>query len=111
MFCFSRLTTAALVLTTCAVFAFADATSEKVGLDLFFSPGCTECERVKREVLPDFESQFDGFYEMAWHDMTQTETIPLLVAYQQRCHNADNGRVSIVVDHTVFLSGYEVIML
>ena len=107
MFCFSRWATAALVLTARA--AFADATSEKVGLDLFFSPGCTECERVKREVLPDFESQFDGFYEMAWHDMTQTETIPLLVAYQQRCHNADNGRVSIVVDHTVFLSGFEVI--
>jgi cytochrome c biogenesis protein CcdA len=77
-----------------------------VRLDLFHSPGCPECERIKREVFPEFESRFEGFYEIVWHDMTKTETIPLLVAYQQRCHNTENGKVSIVVDHTDFLSGY-----
>jgi cytochrome c biogenesis protein CcdA len=77
-----------------------------VRLDLFHSPGCAECERIKREVFPEFQDRFEGFYEIVWHDMTKTETIPLLVAYQQRCHNTENGKVSIIVDHTDFLSGY-----
>jgi cytochrome c biogenesis protein CcdA len=88
--------------------AWADI-AEQVRLDLFFSPGCSECERVKQEVLPELEARFEGSYELAGHDLTQAETIPLLVAYQERCGNDENGRVSIVVDHTVFLSGYETI--
>jgi len=77
-----------------------------VPLDIFHSPGCEECERIKREVFPEFEARFEGFYSIVWHDMTKTETIPLLVAYQQRCGNTENGKVSIIVDHADFLSGY-----
>lgn len=80
-----------------------------VRLDLFHTPGCTECEQVKREVLPELEARFEGFYRLEWHDMTKSETIPLLVAYQQRCGNTENGRVSIVVDHATFLSGFDTI--
>ena len=88
--------------------AFAEM-AEQVRLDLFFTPGCTECERVKKEVFPELEARFGGLYEIFSHDMSLSETIPLLVAYQQRCGNTDNGRVSLVVDHTQFLSGYDAI--
>lgn len=97
-----------VVLSVCAS-AVGAGSADQVRLDLFFSTGCTECERVEREVLPELEELFDGMYELVRHDMLQAETIPLLVAYQERCDNHDNGRVSIVVDHTVFLSGYEAI--
>ena len=97
-----------LSLILCA-WGLAAATNEQVRLDLFFSPGCTECERVKSEVFPELKSQFEGFYELVSHDLTRSETIPLLIAYQQRCANTDNGRVSLVVDHTAFLSGFETI--
>jgi cytochrome c biogenesis protein CcdA len=91
-----------------AVCARADM-AEQVRLDMFFSAGCTECERVKREVLPELEAQYEGFYDLVGHDLLQPESVPLLVAYQERCGNRDNGRVSIIVDHTVFLSGYDAI--
>ena len=108
--CASALKSSLAVLVFVGLTACAHADmAEQVRLDLFFSPGCTECDRVKREVLPELEAQFEGFYELVDHDMTQPETIPLLVAYQERCGNRDNGRVSIVVDHTVFLSGHEAI--
>ena len=97
-----------LSLVLCA-WGLSAATNEQVRLDLFFSPGCTECERVKSEVFPELKAQFEGFYELVAHDLTQSETIPLLIAYQQRCANTDNGRVSLVVDHTAFLSGFEAI--
>lgn len=100
---------AALLLFASARPAGAAATAEQVSLDLFFTPGCTECERVKSEVFPELESRFEGFYELTSHDMTISETIPLLLAYQQRCGNTENGRVSLIVDHTAFLSGYEAI--
>jgi cytochrome c biogenesis protein CcdA len=83
--------------------------AEQVRLDFFFSPGCSECERVKREVFPELEERFADFYELVAHDMNQAETIPLLIAYQDRCGNHESGLVSIIVDHTVFLSGYETI--
>lgn len=83
---------------------------ETVRLDFFFSPGCEECERVKREALPELEEQLDGLYELVPHDLTDAETIPLLVAYQQRCGNTENGRVALVIDHSVFLSGAELIV-
>lgn len=105
---FKRLALSVLLAVGVTVFARADM-ADQVRLDLFFSPGCTECERVKREVFPELESKFEGFYELVSHDMTQSETIPLLVSYQKRCDNNENGRVSLVVDHSVFLSGYETI--
>ena len=103
---FNKRTVFALLLAGAGVFAQADM-AEQVRLDFFFTPGCTECERVKSEVFPELETRFEGFYELVRHDMTQADTIPLLVAYQQRCGNSDNGRVSMVVDHTAFLSGFE----
>lgn len=89
-----------------AVAVPAVATAEAVAIDFFHSPGCEECERVKAEVIPDLEEQYGGFFTMVWHDVTKAESVPLLIAYQRRCGNNDNGRVSAVVDHKVFLSGY-----
>jgi len=97
-----------LLLTGSCCSARADI-ADKVRLDLFFSPGCSECEHVKRDVFPVLEARFEGSYELVAHDMTKSETVPLLIAYQARCNNTDNGRVSLVVDHTAFLSGYEMI--
>jgi cytochrome c biogenesis protein CcdA len=96
------------VLVLAAFAACAEQSAEnRVRIDFFFSSGCTECERVKEEVLPLLEEQFADSYEIFRHDMAVAETIPLLIAYQDKCGNTDNGRVSLVVDQTVFLSGYE----
>ncbi len=85
------------------------ADAAPVQLDMFFSPGCDECERVKEEVLPEIDELFAGQYAIRHHDISRTESIPLLIAYQERCGNRHNGKVSIVVDHTLFLSGYDAI--
>ena len=90
-------------LTTCA----RAGIDSQVRVDFFYAPGCSECDKVKKEVLPALRSRFSGAYELFSHDTTQAETIPLLIAYQDNCGNTDNGRVSLVVDHTVFISGYE----
>lgn len=78
----------------------------RVRIDFFYSPGCAECERVKKDVLPQLAARFADSCEIFRHDLTMAETIPLLVAYQDKCGNTDNGSVSLVVDQAVFLSGY-----
>ena len=103
-----RIVLSAALVCASAMFAVADI-AEQVRLDFFFSPGCAECERAKKEVFPELEEQFGDTYELFEHDLAQTEAIPLLIAYQERCGNTDNGRISIIVDHTVFLSGYEAV--
>jgi len=92
-----------------SLFAFAGNEIIPVQLDFFFSPGCTECEHVKTEVIPELEDLFAGQFELHYHDITISENIPLLIAYQELCNNKQNGKVSIVVDHDIFFSGYEVI--
>ncbi|MDD4102200.1 MAG: hypothetical protein PHU80_06155, partial [Kiritimatiellae bacterium] len=106
MLSIKKIAVAVLFLAAVTVCSRADINAQ-VRLDFFYSPGCTECEQVKKEVLPQLSKRFRDSYELFMHDMTEAETIPLLIAYQDRCGNTDNGRVSLVVDHTVFISGYE----
>ena len=91
------------------VFTTFAAEPPPVQLDLFFSPGCTECELVKAEVFPELEDLFAGQYELHQHNIMISTNIPLLLAYQKRCNNRQNGKVSIVVDRTLFLSGHNTI--
>jgi cytochrome c biogenesis protein CcdA len=92
-----------------ALWLQADEQPAPVQLDMFHSPGCSECEKVKAHTLPEIEALFAGEYELHLHDLTEEETIPLLLAYQERCGNLQNGKVSIVVDRKTFFSGYSVI--
>jgi len=80
-----------------------------VQLDLFFSPGCTECEQVKKEVFPEIDELFADQYELHQHDISISENVPLLLAYQKRCGNHQNGKVSLIVDRSIFFSGYDMI--
>ena len=87
----------------------APAEPVPVQLDFFFSAGCTECEKVKTELFPELEDLFEGQYELHRYDISISTNIPLLLAYQKRCDSHQNGKVSIVVDRRIFLSGYDII--
>jgi len=110
MMVFQKITLAGLLFFSVpGLVSAAEAEPPPVQIDLFFSPGCTECEQVKAEVLPDIEELFSGQYELHQHDITLSQNVPLLLAYQQRCGNRHNGKVSLVVDRALFLSGYSAI--
>ena len=104
---FRRLAIAGLLLAGAAFGATGDV--DRVRLDLFYAPGCAECERFKREVLPELDALCEGRYELVWHDMSQAESVPLLLAYQERCGDHSGGRISLVVDHSAYLVGYPVL--
>ena len=90
----------ALPLFTCSA-----GEDERVRLDFFMTPGCPGCERLEREILPEIEATCEGLYTLARHDMRDPETLPLLLAYAERCGVGLQGGVCMVVDHTRFLAG------
>jgi cytochrome c biogenesis protein CcdA len=89
------------VFAACALFLMAVAVAEPVRLDFFMSPGCESCERIRKAVLP----QVTGTCELAEHDMTSPESVPLLLAYQTKCGVESSEPLALVIDRTVYLAG------
>jgi hypothetical protein len=78
-----------------------------VVVDFFFEPGCPECEEVKREILPELQSRFEGFYRINYYDVGVESNIVRLVTYQRALGIVDNAPVSIVVDYRHVFSGVD----
>ena len=47
----------------------AAATPGPMRIDYFFEPGCSECERVSREILPVLSQRYEGFYSLHRFDL------------------------------------------
>ncbi|MBT7065950.1 MAG: hypothetical protein HN919_06590 [Verrucomicrobia bacterium] len=78
-------------------------------LDYFYEPGCTECIRIQREVLPELQERYEGFYQLNRHDMGLVSNVVRLVAYQQALSVTENSSVSMFVDHSRALCGIDAI--
>ena len=92
---------AAAAASVCAM----EAEPPPVVVDFFFEPGCVECEIVKREILPELESRFEGFYRLASHDVGVVSNVALLMAYQRELGAAGNPPVTMVVDYRDTFAG------
>jgi hypothetical protein len=80
---------------------------EPVVLDFFFEPGCTQCARVREEVLPELVARYEGSYVLAEHDIGVKENYLTLVRYQESLGKVENVSVSMVVDRSHILNGFE----
>jgi hypothetical protein len=79
--------------------ADADTNFPPVILDYFYEPGCPECAEVRREILPELRSRFEGFYALHELDVSVATNVARLVAYQRALGARDNEPVSIFVDY------------
>jgi hypothetical protein len=78
-----------------------------VVLDYFYEPGCPECRRVSREVLPELQTRYEGFYSLNRHDVGIVTNLVKLIAYQKALGIEKNSSVSIVVDYAQALCGFD----
>ena len=79
--------------------------SPAVRIELFFETGCSECETVKREVLPALEKRTAVLYEVELCDIGITSNYLRLVSYQEALGVTEDEAVSAVVGGSVFLNG------
>ena len=98
----------ALVVGVAGLAETHDAFPYPVPVEVFYSPGCAECQRVKDEVLPDIAQRFEGYYTLLWADVGVTSNMMRLIAYQKALGTHDrNEPVSMVVDGLRPLVGFD----
>lgn len=85
----------------------AGGTFVPVSVEFFFETGCSECERVRHEVLPEMERRFSDHVRLEQRDI-ETETNYLaLVSYGRKLGQAVNEPVCMVVDRREMLAGFD----
>ncbi len=76
-----------------------------VPVDFFFEAGCESCATIRRDVLPELELRYAGYYVLREWEIGEKTNYLRLVAYQDRLKAHDNEPVSMVVDEREFLAG------
>lgn len=80
---------------------------EPVALEFFFEPGCSQCAKVREEVLPELDLRYAGFYELVERDIGVPDNYLRLARYQEALGSRSNEPVSMVVDGGHLLPGFE----
>ena len=78
-------------------------------VDYFYEEGCPDCLRVRKEIMPVLQMQFEGLYQLNRYDINFRTNVPVLVAYQEKLRIAENEPVCMVVDYQHVLNGFEAI--
>ncbi|OVE75494.1 hypothetical protein BVX97_04385, partial [bacterium E08(2017)] len=82
---------------------------EPVIIDYFYEPGCPECLKVKKQIMPVLEERFDTFYVLNRYDVGITTNVILLAQYQKELGIDDNESVSMYVDYQHAFNGFTAI--
>ena len=77
-----------------------------VRLDYYFQPGCNDCDRVNRLVLPRLEEECRGRYVLYRHDCDRPEVFMELIRKMEQLGVNRNDTVSMIVDDRLYLGGY-----
>ena len=78
----------------------------KIKIDYYFQPGCKDCERVNRLVLPQLEEECTGQYELLRHDTDKPEVFLALIRRMEQLGINRNETVSMIVADRIYLGGY-----
>jgi thiol-disulfide isomerase/thioredoxin len=82
-------------------------TDKPVIIDFFNEPGCSDCLQVKKEVLPQLEERFAGYYTINNYDVGLKSNVLVLMQYQDKLGIVSNTSVCMVVDYQYVLNGVE----
>ncbi len=100
-----------IFLASVCFFSWAQPTEEfrSVVVELFYEKGCSDCQTVRNEVLPELKARFEGLYVLKKHDLEHDENFRKLLRYQNELGSWANEPVSIVVEQRIMLCGVSTI--
>lgn len=85
--------------------AITAAAAERVAVEFFYTPGCSECEIVRAEILPELAVVFPGQFQLQEYTLSESRHTLRLMTYQDVLNKWDNEPVSVVVAGRVLLTG------
>lgn len=110
---FNLLTVFLMFIACNTVFSAADSVvltgHDVVAVDYFYEAGCSDCARVRTQVLPQLVERFEGLYKINSYDVGIKSNVILLAAYQEKLGIVSNKSVMMVVDYEHVFSGFEAI--
>lgn len=74
-------------------------------IDLFYTPGCEECDDVKTNVLPNLVRRWGPQLDIRLHDVNETANYVKLVRLCKTLGVLDDAPVSLFVDEKVHFGG------
>ncbi len=72
-----------------------------ITIQVFYQPGCPECETVRREIEPMLNAAFPGSFRLEWLDVTEPTHISYLLRVQEMLNVQDSDPVSALVNGQV----------
>jgi len=76
-----------------------------VQIHLFYETGCSDCQTVREEVLPELQTRFSDQYVLHEYDLMDEENLRKLIRYQNTFNSWVNEPVSVVIDEREMLCG------
>lgn len=91
------------------VAAAAGATERIVSINFYYQPGCHECERVDKLVLPQLAEELPGRYELRRLDTSREENVYALLKQLEQLGVSPvrNDTAIILLDDRYYLGGYK----
>lgn len=93
----------AFLCLSCVATAPAGAVEDKVPVKFFFTPGCRECEEVKK-LLQETEEQLGVPFDIVYLNITEDDNIEQLWAWEDGAGKKAEGLIAVVIGKT-FLAG------
>ncbi len=76
-----------------------------VVVDFFYSAGCSECVKVRTEVLPKLEASYGGLYKLNEFELGNITNLYVLLKYQEKLKFDTSAFVYLIVDYSNVICG------
>ena len=81
----------------------------RIRVEYFYAPGCSDCQVIERDILPDLVMRFEGLMDLRKIDVTVTSNYLHFTRLSERQRIRPDNTVSVFVDEAIPLLGLEAI--
>jgi len=87
------------------VFARAQEPAKLPELTVFYSPGCHNCAKIKKEVMPLIEKEFSGRIKIEYRDVDDMENYKLMLGLEEKNNVKIENTMPVFHFEGYFLNG------
>jgi len=94
-----------LVFLLAPVFARAQGPVKLPELTVFYSPGCHNCTKIKKEIMPLIEKEFSGRIKIEYRDVDDIENYKLMLSLEEKDNVKIENTMPVFHFEGYFLNG------
>lgn len=87
------------------VFASTQEVAKLPELTVFYSPGCHNCTKIKKEIMPLIEKEFNGRIKIEYRDVDDIENYKLMLGLEEKSNVKIENSMPVFYFEGYFLNG------